>query len=148
MFNPDFLNTINASIEDILNLPPPDLNFLDADLSFIDEDAEISNLLFGGILYSGEPEITEITNKKWNVNQKRITFTLNNNEVSSFFEANESLDALFKQIFEKYVQNIDGSNFIEYVINHDKFDRPISSCYMKRAQMESDMLQRSFEDVF
>jgi hypothetical protein len=103
---------------------------------------------FGGLLYAGEPVITEFTNKKWSANQKRIVFSIRNNEMSSFFDANENLDALFGQIFEQYIQVIPENTIVQYIINHDTFDRPISSSYMKRSQLEACMIQRSFEDVF
>jgi hypothetical protein len=156
MFNSDFTQEdFDERITSLLETSP-DLNFLENDLPgeiMRVSDAELmmppqNENHFGGLLYAGEPVITEFTNKKWSANQKRIVFSIRNNEMSSFFDANENLDALFGQIFEQYIQVIPENTIVQYIINHDTFDRPISSSYMKRSQLEACMIQRSFEDVF
>ncbi len=99
----------------------------------------------GQVMFSEPPIINEFHNKKWNATQKRISFRLENNEMLNFFEANSQLDDFFQSIFDNYMLPIDENYFVQYIINHDIFDRPISSQYMKRKYITVGMLQGIFD---
>ena len=145
---------IDAEITNLLNAASPQLNFLDADLPNDEfpltppQNISRDSNLFGGLLYAGEPIVTEFKDIKWNVTQKSITFSIRNSELASFFDANENINELFRQIFENYIEPIEAKRYVQYIINHDTFDRPISSCYMRKDQINVEMIQRDFEEVF
>ena len=105
-------NELDSRIDELI-LNPLELNFLDE--SFDEEP------LIGGLLYTGTPQITEFLNQKWNATQKRIEFSIQNNEMSGFFEANNNINELFRQIYETYVEPISSNRIIQYVIDHDTF---------------------------
>ena len=123
-------NELDSRIDELL-LNPLELNFLDESL---DEEP-----LIGGLLYTGTPQVTEFLNQKWNAAQKRIEFSIQNNEMSGFFEANNNINELFRQINETYVEPISSNRIIQYVIDHDTFERPIRSVYMKKSQIDVAM---------
>ena len=51
----------------------------------------------GGVL--PVPIIQETHNKKWDATKKTLTFTLTNQEFSNFFDANDTINSLFEQIY-------------------------------------------------
>lgn len=100
----------------------------------------------GGFLPA--PRIQESYNKKWDATKKTLTFNLSNHEFRNFFEANEIIDSLFEQIYSNYIQPISSNNIIQYIIQHDSFDIPITSGYIMRDQITAKMIQSHFENVF
>ena len=102
----------------------------------------------GGVLLTLEPTIKESYIKKWNAMRREITFKIPNREMSNFFDANETINNLFEQIFSNYIEPIDADRQVQYIIDHDTFDIPITSGYIMRNQITSSMIQNHFEDVF
>ena len=102
----------------------------------------------GGVLLTMEPTIKESYIKKWNAMRREITFTIPNREMSNFFDANDTINNLFEQIFSNYIEPIDADRQVQYIIDHDTFDIPITSGYIMRNQITSSMIQNHFEDVF
>ena len=157
-FNTNFTDSQLIEEINLLRHDPPVFDFLDnslpEDASFVLVNTsglvstESNRNLTGYGLLTSQPEVIEFTNQKWNATQKRITFSISNREMTSFFDANQSLDDLFQQIFNEHILVISSNYLVQYIINHDTFDRPISSCYMKRNDLQACMIQRSFEDVF
>jgi hypothetical protein len=102
----------------------------------------------GGYLMAVEPVIKETFNKKWNAMRRELRFSLANSEVNNFFDANDTINNLFEQIFVNYIEPIAEDKQVQYIIEHDTFDIPITSGYINRDQLTSSMLQNHFEDVF
>ena len=94
------------------------------------------------------PIIQEIYNKKWDAIKRTITFNLRNEEISNFFDANQSINSLFEQIYVDYIVPIAQDRIIQYILQHDTFDIPITSGYMLRDQVTAQMIQSHFENVF
>ncbi len=141
MLTPCKIKYINDNLTSHDNLDV--LNFEDLCLSNFIDSTQV-----GGNLILRTPEISEKANKRWNATQKIIKFCLTNAEMNNFFDANENIDLLFAKIFTEYIEPIPANNMVQYVIDHDTFDQPISSCYMKRNDMTASMLQREFDTVF
>ena len=112
------------------------------------EDFFLDSELGGGYLIEVTPVIKETYNKKWNAMRRELRFTIANREVNNFFEANDSINNLFEQIFASYIAPIASDKQVQYIIEHDTFDIPITSGYINRDQLTSSMLQNHFEDVF
>ena len=79
----------------------------------------------GGVL--PVPIIHETHNKKWNATKKTLTFTLTNREFSNFFDANDTINSLFEQIYLEYILPISSNTIVQYILEHDTFDIPITS---------------------
>ena len=114
-------------------------------MSLADEPMSLDDQI-GGFLPT--LRIQESYNKKWDATKKTLTFNLSNHEFRNFFEANEIIDSLFEQIYSNYIQPINSNNIIQYIIQHDSFDIPITSGYIMRDQITAKMIQNHFENVF
>ena len=100
----------------------------------------------GGVL--PVPIIQETHNKKWDATKKTLTFTLTNQEFSNFFDANDTINSLFEQIYLEYILPISSNTIVQYILEHDTFDIPITSGYINRDQITAQMIQSHFENVF
>jgi hypothetical protein len=73
----------------------------------------------GGHLLAVEPVIKETFNKKWNAMRREIRFSIANSTVNNFFDANDTINNLFVQIFVNYIEPIAEDKLVQYIIEHD-----------------------------
>ena len=117
-----------------------DLEFLN-DLKNLDQfSLDYVEDLFGGFDFAHKPKISERFNYKWKAEEKSYDFTLKNIEFKNFFEANNQIRLFFEKIFDEYIMNINGENFVRLVMDHDLFGKAINTPFMKRKEMSASMM--------
>ena len=89
------------------------------------EDLLLESEPGGGYLFGITPIIKETYNKKWNAIRRELRFTIVNRVVNNFFDANDSINTLFEQIFANYIEPIVSEKQVQYIIQHDTFDIPM-----------------------
>ena len=125
-----------------------DLEFLN-DLKNLDQfSLDYVEDLFGGFDFAHKPKISERFNYKWKAEEKSYDFTLKNIEFKNFFEANNQIRLFFEKIFDEYIMNINGENFVRLVMDHDLFGKAINTPFMKRKEMSASMMLEQFSSVF
>jgi hypothetical protein len=142
-YNTIDVDNINSSLSEI-NIEP----YFDFD------ETNLNNLLVetvnqdGCSFNVGSPVISEKFNTKWNATQKIIVFSIPNESVTDFFNGNDILEKMFEKIFQEYIMTIPADNMVQFILDHDILNNPISSCYMKRRDLTSSMILNAFKSVF